>query len=52
MLVAAEKRSNHIHAIRSGWLGGAGVTHPSLHAPSDPPQPHSKLGLLQVSVLK
>ena len=52
VLVAAEKRSNHIHAIRSRWLGGAGVTHPSLHAPSDPLQPHSKLGLLRVLVLK
>lgn len=52
VLVAAEKQSDHIHAIRSGWLGGASVTHPSRHAPSDPPQPHSKLGPLRVSVLK
>lgn len=38
-LVEAEKQSDHIHAIRSGWLGGASVTHPSLHAPSDPTHP-------------
>ena len=36
VLVAAEKQSDHIHAIRSGWLGGGSVTHPSRHAPSDP----------------
>lgn len=51
-LVEAEKQSDHIHTIRMGWLGGASVIHPSLHAPSDPPQRHSKLVPLRISALK
>lgn len=51
-LVEAEKQFDHIHTIRTRWLGGVSETPPSPHAPSDLLQPHSKRVPLQASVLK